>query len=52
MLVGTVAFNTLRVLEPSHHDALAILLLGYICQGLGFSVAFIVRALPSCSFLK
>jgi len=36
MLVGVVAFNTLKVLDPSSTKALGVLLTGYIFQGLGF----------------
>ena len=42
MLVGTIAFNTLRVIDPSLTSALAILVVGYIFQGLGMAVTFIV----------
>ncbi|KIM83368.1 hypothetical protein PILCRDRAFT_819605 [Piloderma croceum F 1598] len=41
MLVGTIAFNTLRVIDPSLTSALAIWVLGYIFQGLGMAVTFI-----------
>ena len=33
MLVGVVAFNVLRVIEPSEPRALGVLLTGYIFQG-------------------
>ena len=42
MLVGTIAFNTLRVIDPSLTSALAIWVLGYIFQGLGMAITFIV----------
>lgn len=42
MLVGTVAFNTLAVIEPTSSSALSIWTLGYVFQGLGMSIAFIV----------
>lgn len=41
MLVGTVAFNTLKVIDPSLKSAFSIWVLGYIFQGLGMAVAFI-----------
>ena len=34
MLVGVVAFNVLRVIEPSEPRALGVLLTGYIFQGM------------------
>lgn len=46
MLVGTVAFNTLRIIEPSDSNALLIWALGYIFQGLGMAIAFIVSLGP------
>lgn len=33
MLVGVVAFNTLKVIGPEEPRALGILLVGYIFQG-------------------
>lgn len=42
MLVGTVAFNTLRIIDPSSPNALSIWVLGYVFQGLGMAIAFIV----------
>ena len=39
MLVGTLAFNAIERISPEHPQTLPILLLGYIMQGLGFSVA-------------
>jgi len=44
MLVGTVAFNTLAIVEPTDSSALAIWALGYLFQGLGMAIAFIVGA--------
>jgi tellurite resistance protein TehA-like permease len=41
MLVGTVAFNTLRIIEPSDSNAFSIWVLGYMFQGLGMAIAFI-----------
>jgi len=41
MLVGTVAFNTLAVIDPANSNALAIWALGYVFQGLGMAIAFI-----------
>jgi len=41
MLVGVIALNTLRVIDPSLTSALAILVLGYMFQGLGMAVTFI-----------
>lgn len=46
MLVGTVAFNTLRIIEPSDSNALSIWVLGYMFQGLGMAIAFIVSLGP------
>ena len=43
MLVGTIALNTLVVMEPSDSSALAIWALGYLFQGLGMAIAFIVN---------
>ena len=38
MLVGVVAFNVLRVLDPSDTRAIGVLFLGYFFQGIGFFV--------------
>ncbi|KAA1475536.1 hypothetical protein DENSPDRAFT_783604 [Dentipellis sp. KUC8613] len=38
MLVGVVAFNVLRVLNPADDRAVGVLLVGYFFQGLGFFV--------------
>lgn len=46
MLVGTIAFNTLAVIEPTNSSALAIWALGYIFQGFGMAIAFIVNLDP------
>jgi hypothetical protein len=53
MLVGAIALNTLNVIEPSDPNALSILILGYVCQGLGMAIAFIVslERLPRYDFL-
>ncbi|KAF7768261.1 hypothetical protein Agabi119p4_7504 [Agaricus bisporus var. burnettii] len=40
MLVGVVAFNTLRVIPPEDNRALGVLLVGYFFQGLGFFMTF------------
>ncbi|KAK0205201.1 voltage-dependent anion channel [Desarmillaria ectypa] len=40
MLTGVVAFNVLRVMEPSDPRALGILFIGYFFQGLGFFMTF------------
>jgi len=48
MLVGTIAFNTLEVIEPANSSALAIWALGYVFQGLGMAITFIVRPVPLC----
>jgi hypothetical protein len=45
MLVGTIAFNTLAIIDPADSNALHILALGYMFQGLGMAIAFIVRLL-------
>lgn len=38
MLVGVVAFNVLRVMEPTDTRAVGVLFTGYFFQGLGFFV--------------
>lgn len=40
MLVGVVAFNTLKVIPPEDPRALGVLLVGYVFQGLGFFMTF------------
>ncbi|PBK76133.1 hypothetical protein ARMSODRAFT_1051781 [Armillaria solidipes] len=40
MLTGVVAFNALRVIDPSDPRALGILITGYFFQGLGFFMTF------------
>lgn len=40
MLVGVVAFNALKVIQPEEPRALGVLLVGYIFQGLGFFMTF------------
>ncbi|KAF8158445.1 voltage-dependent anion channel [Crassisporium funariophilum] len=40
MLVGVVAFNVLRVMNPEDNRALGVLLTGYFFQGLGFFMTF------------
>lgn len=44
MLVGPMAVNALERISPEHRGTLAILLVGYMLQGLGFgvSMSFIV----------
>lgn len=39
MLVGIIASNVLRVLEPSDSRAVAVLFVGYFFQGVGFFMA-------------
>lgn len=39
MLVGVVAFNTLRVIPPEDNRALGVLLVGYFFQGMLMNVA-------------
>ena len=46
MLVGTVAFNTLRIIEPSDPNAFSIWVLGYLFQGFGMAISFIVSLEP------
>ena len=41
MLVGVVAFNTLRVIEPDEPRALGVLLTGYIFQGMSVAYHFL-----------
>ena len=36
MLVGVIASNVLRVIEPSDSRALGVLFVGYFFQGVGF----------------
>ena len=36
MLVGVVAFNVLRVMDPANPNAIGVLFVGYFFQGLGF----------------
>lgn len=36
MLVGVIASNVLRVIEPSDSRALGVLFVGYFFQGIGF----------------
>ena len=50
MLVGTVAFNVLVIIEPTDPSAFAIWVLGYAFQGLGMAVAFIVRLDLLCCY--
>jgi tellurite resistance protein TehA-like permease len=45
MLVGVVAFNTLRVMDPADDRALGVLLVGYFFQGLGFFMTFFYIAI-------
>ena len=46
MLVGTIAFNVLEIIEPANSSAFAIWALGYVFQGLGMAITFIVRPEP------
>jgi tellurite resistance protein TehA-like permease len=39
MLVGTMAINALQHVSPDHRETLAILITGYILQGVGFGIA-------------
>lgn len=38
MLVGVVAFNVLKVMDPADDRAVGVLFVGYFFQGLGFFV--------------
>ena len=38
MLVGVIAANVLRVLDPSESRAVGVLFVGYFFQGIGFFV--------------
>ncbi|ETW79319.1 C4-dicarboxylate transporter [Heterobasidion irregulare TC 32-1] len=38
MLVGVVAFNVLRVMDPANPNAIGVLFVGFFFQGLGFFV--------------
>lgn len=40
MLVGIVAINALRVLDLTTQAALDVLIIGYVCQGLGVGITF------------
>jgi tellurite resistance protein TehA-like permease len=40
MLVGVVAFNVLRVMDPADPRSIGVLLVGYFFQGLGFFMTF------------
>ncbi|KAF8895246.1 voltage-dependent anion channel [Infundibulicybe gibba] len=40
MLVGVVAFNVLKVMDPSDMRSVGVLLTGYFFQGLGFFMTF------------
>jgi hypothetical protein len=40
MLVGVVAFNTLRTMDPADPRSVGVLLVGYFFQGIGTSVTF------------
>jgi hypothetical protein len=40
MLVGVVAFNVLRVLDPADKRTVGVLFTGYFFQGLGFFMTF------------
>ncbi|KAF8993505.1 voltage-dependent anion channel [Cyathus striatus] len=40
MLVGVVAFNVLRVMDPADTRSVGVLLVGYFFQGLGFFMTF------------
>ncbi|KAI0046501.1 hypothetical protein FA95DRAFT_1493955 [Auriscalpium vulgare] len=57
MLVGVVAFNVLRVIEPSDTRAVGVLVVGYFFQGIGFFVTlfyigiYILRLALSTGFL-
>ncbi|THH06529.1 hypothetical protein EW146_g9586 [Bondarzewia mesenterica] len=52
MLVGVVAFNVLRVMDPSNPRTLGVLFVGYFFQGLGFFVTifyiciYMIRSVP------
>ncbi|KAF5372070.1 hypothetical protein D9758_004989 [Tetrapyrgos nigripes] len=41
MLVGVVAFNVLKTMDPSDTRAVGVLFVGYFFQGLGFFMTFI-----------
>lgn len=38
MLVGVIAFNVLKVMDPADDRAVGVLFVGYFFQGLGFFV--------------
>jgi hypothetical protein len=44
MLVGVVAFNVLRVMDPADPRAVGVLLTGYFFQGLGTFMTFFYLA--------
>ena len=57
MLVGVVAFNVLRVMDPANPKAVGVLFVGYFFQGLGFFVTlfyiciYMIRYALPASFL-
>ncbi|KAJ3709400.1 voltage-dependent anion channel [Lentinula raphanica] len=40
MLVGVVAFNVLKTMDPADNRAIGVLVLGYFFQGIGFFMTF------------
>jgi len=46
MLVGTVAVNTLRIIDPADPNAFSIWVLAYLFQGFGMAISFIVSLEP------
>ena len=51
MLVGVVAFNVLRVMDPSDTRALGVLLTGYFFQGM-FRIVLNVRVANDSSITR
>ena len=43
MFVGVIAFNVLKVLEPSDPRAVGVLLTGYVFQGIGFFMTYVFQ---------
>jgi hypothetical protein len=57
MLVGVIASNVLRVMDPSDSRVLGVLFVGYFFQGLGFFMTmfyiciYILRCVSTSAFI-
>jgi hypothetical protein len=53
MLIGVIASNVLRVMDPSQSRAVGVLFVGYFFQGIGFFITmfyiciYILRLVPA-----